>query len=146
MLVKQMLPRAHERLAVIEAEAPVREAAYLMSKPHTDLVVVCSRGDMVGVVTKTDIVNQISRCTGFGCTTRVESVMTRDVTYCRANELLRDVWSVMKERGLQRIPVLDGARRPIGVIYARDALQNLLGEAENEDELLRDYIAGVGYW
>jgi CBS domain-containing protein len=46
-----------------------------MSKPHTDLVVVCSHGDMVGVVTKTDIVRQISRCTGFGCTTRVESVM-----------------------------------------------------------------------
>jgi CBS domain-containing protein len=46
MLVKQMLPRARERLAVIEAEAPVREAAYLMSKPHTDLVVVCSQGDM----------------------------------------------------------------------------------------------------
>ena len=72
--------------------------------------------------------------------------MTRDVTYCRANELLRDVWSMMKERGLQRIPVLDGARSRIGVIYTRDALQNLLGEAENEDELLRDYIAGVGYW
>jgi CBS domain-containing protein len=53
MLVKQMLPRVRERLAVIEAEAPVREAAYLMSKPHTDLVVVCSHGDMVGVVTKT---------------------------------------------------------------------------------------------
>ncbi len=72
--------------------------------------------------------------------------MTRDVAYCRANELLRNVWSVMKERGLQRIPFLDDARSPIGVIYTRDALQNLLGEAENEDELLRDYIAGVGYW
>ena len=53
MLVNQMLPRA--RLAVIEAEAPVREAAYLMSKPHTDLVVVCSHGHMVGVVTKTEL-------------------------------------------------------------------------------------------
>ena len=51
--------------------------------------------------------------------------MTRDVTYCRANDLLRDVWSMMKERGLQRIPVLDGARSRIGVIYTRDALQNL---------------------
>ena len=33
MLLKQTLPRASEHLAVIEAEAPVREAAYLMSKP-----------------------------------------------------------------------------------------------------------------
>ena len=71
--------------------------------------------------------------------------MTRDVTYCRASEFLHDVWSTMKERGLQRIPVLDRARRPIGIIYARDALQVLLGEVENEGELLRDYIMGVGY-
>jgi CBS domain-containing protein len=89
MLVKQMLPRARERLAVIETEAPVREATYLMSKPHTDLVVVCSHGDMVGVVTKTDIVRQISRCTGLGCTTRVESVMLRQR---RARGAIRFGW------------------------------------------------------
>jgi hypothetical protein len=52
MLLKQPLPRVSEHLAVIEAEAPVREAAYLMSKPHTDLVVVCSHGDMVGLSRK----------------------------------------------------------------------------------------------
>ena len=42
-------------------------------------------------------------------------------------------------------PILDEARRPLGIIYAREALQALLSEAENQDELLRDYIAGVGY-
>ena len=36
MIFKNILPRALERLAVIEAGAPVREAAALMSKPHTD--------------------------------------------------------------------------------------------------------------
>ena len=71
--------------------------------------------------------------------------MTRDVTYCRTHEVLLDVWSVMRERGLQRVPVLDKARRPLGIIYARDALQALLTESENEDELLRDYISGIRY-
>jgi CBS domain-containing protein len=145
MLVEQMLPRARQRLAVIEAVAPVMEAAALMSRPHTDLVVVCDRGDMVGVLTKTDIVGQIGRCMGSGCTVRVDGIMTRDVTYCRTDEVLLDVWSVMGKRGLQRVPVLDKARRPLGIIYARDALQALLTESENEDELLRDYISGVGY-
>ncbi len=145
MIVKTILPRALERLAVIEVGAPVKEAAALMSKPHTDLVVACDHGDMVGVLTKTDIVGQISRCIGAGCTARVDSIMTRDVTYCRAHEVLLDVWSVMKERGLQRIPVIDAARRPLGIIYAREALQALLSESVNEDELLRDYISGVGY-
>ena len=145
MIVKNILPRALERLAVIEAGAPVREAAALMSKPHTDLIVVCDHGDMVGVLTKTDIVGQISRCTGSGCTAKVDSIMTRDVTYCRTHEALLDVWSLMRERGLQRVPILDEARRPLGIIYAREALQALLSESENEDELLRDYISGVGY-
>jgi CBS domain-containing protein len=145
MIVKNILPRAIERLAVIEAQAPVRDAAALMSKPHTDLIVVCDHGDMVGVLSKTDIVGEIGRCMGAGCTARVDSIMTRDVTYCRPHEILLDVWSVMRQRGLQRVPILDEARRPLGIIYAREALQALLSEAENQDELLRDYISGVGY-
>ncbi len=55
MIVKAILSRALERLTVIEVGAPVKEAAALMSKPHTDLVVVCDHGEMVGVLTKTDI-------------------------------------------------------------------------------------------
>ncbi|HWW49673.1 MAG TPA: CBS domain-containing protein [Xanthobacteraceae bacterium] len=145
MIVKNILPRAVERLAVIEAQAPVKEAAALMSRPHTDLVVVCDHGNMVGVLTKTDIVGQIGHCMGSGCTARVDSIMTRDITYCRTHEILLDVWSVMRERGLQRVPILDEARKPLGIIYARDALQALLSESENEDELLRDYISSVGY-
>ena len=68
--------------------------------------------------------------------------MTRDVTYCRTDDALLDVWSLMRERGLQRVPILNEARRPLGIIYAREALQALLSESEDEDELLRDYISG----
>ena len=145
MIITNILPQARERLALIEADAPVKEAAALMSRPHTDLIVVCALGAMVGVLTKTDIVGQIGRCMGAGCTATVDGIMTRDVTYCRTHEILLDVWLVMRKRGLQRVPILDDAGRPIGIIYAREALQALLSEAENQDELLRDYISGVGY-
>lgn len=50
-----------ERLAVIKAQSPVKDAAALMSKAHTDLVVVCDHGDMVGLSTKTDIGGRISK-------------------------------------------------------------------------------------
>lgn len=99
---------------------------------------------MVGVLSKTDIVGEIGRCMGAGCKARVDSIMTRDVTYCRPHEILLDAGAVMKQRGLQRVPIVDETRRPLGIIYAREALQALLSEAENQDELLRD-IAGVGY-
>jgi len=146
MFAAHMLPPARERLATINAAAPVKEAADLMSKPHTDLVVVCGQdGSMVGVLTKTDIVGQIRQCIGGGCTAQVDTIMTHDVTSCGPDETLQDVWSVMKSRSLQRIPIIDENRRPIGIIYARDALQCLLGEVENDEALLRDYVMDVGY-
>lgn len=129
---------------MIEADALVKEAAALTSKPHTDLVVVCDHGDMVGGLTKTDIVYQTCCCMGAGCIARVDSVMTRHVTYCRTHEILLDLWSVMMARGLQRVRIPDKARRLLGIIYAREALQALPSEVENGDELLRDYISGVG--
>ncbi len=146
MSAAQMLPRARERLATVNAAAPVKETADLMAKPHTDLVVVCGQdGSMVGVLTNTDIVREIRQCTGSGCTAQVDTIKTRDVISCGPDEPLQEVWSMMKNRGLQRIPIVDENRRPIGIIYARDALQCLLGEVENDEALLRDYVMDVGY-
>jgi CBS domain-containing protein len=146
MFVEKMLHKARERLVVIEAGATVRQAAELMSKPHVALIVVIvPDGRMVGVVTKTDLVAQMGRCGGGACNDRVDTIMTRDVLSCRANELLHDVWLVIKSRDLLRLPVLDADARPIGILYARDALPVLLTEAEDEEKMLRDYVMNVGY-
>jgi CBS domain-containing protein len=105
MLTDAILLTARERLATAVAGAPLRAAAELMSKPHTDLVVACDYdGRMIGVLTKTDIVRRIGLCSGGGCTVRVDAIMTRKVASCRTSAVLHDVWLMMKERGLQRIP------------------------------------------
>ncbi len=146
MLVEQMFPKARERLATINAAASVTDAAEVTSRLHADLVVVCNEtGRMVGVITKTDIVSQIGRCGADGCSARVDTIMTREVFSCRANELLQDVWTAIKARSLQCIPVLGDDGKPIGILYSRDVLQGLLGEVEDEKTLLRDYVMNVGY-
>lgn len=147
MLAKAILLKARERLATVASSATLRDVAVVMSQPNTDLVVACDDdGTMVGVLTKTDVVRRIGRCSGASCTSvTVETFMTRAVVSCRTDAVLHDVWLMMKARSLQRVPVIDDAVRPVGIIYARDALQNLLGEVEDEEALLRDYVTGVGY-
>ena len=146
MFVEQILPQARERLATIGAAATVAEAAEVMTRLHADLVVVCNgAGSMVGVITKTDIVSQIGRCGADGCKAMVDAIMTREVLSSRAKEALQDVWTTMKERGVQRIPVVGDDGKPIGILYSRDVLQSLLGEATDEEALLRDYVMNVGY-
>ena len=145
MLVEQMLSRACERLAVVDAGASVKDAADLMARPATDLVIVCRGGAVIGVVTKTDIVVQISRNPGSDLAMPVDTIMRRDVATCRSSDPLSTVLQAMKERGFHRIPVVDDQHSPVGIVYARDALQCLLEEVEIDDELLRDFITGVGY-
>jgi len=146
MFVEGMLPTAGKRLVTIGVDAPLIDAAKLLRELHTDLVVVCSCDEfLVGVITKTDLVRQMSQCQESGCATVASTVMTRTVILCHPNDLLHDIWSIMKERGLKNIPVVGQDSRPIGVLNARDALEVLLEEAEYEEQLLRDYVMCVGY-
>jgi len=146
MFVEGMLPAASKRLITIGVDAPLIDAAKLLREHHTDLVVVCSCDELLaGVITKTDLVRQMSQCQGSGCATAASTVMTRTVILCHPDDLLHDIWSIMKERGLKNIPVVGQDSRPIGVLNARDALEVLLEEAEYEEQLLRDYVMCVGY-
>ncbi len=146
MLVERILPAARERLITIGDDAPLIDAAKLLRDLDTDLLVVrCSDGLLTGVITKTDVVRQISHCRGAACTTAASAVMTRTVIYCRPGDPLHDVWVIMKDRRLENIPILDQDSRPIGVLNARDALEALLEEVEYEEVLLREYVMCVGY-
>ncbi len=146
MFVEGMLPTARKRLVAIKHDAPLMAAARLLDGRHFKLVVVCdAAGRMVGVVTRTDIVRQMGHCDGGACAAAAATTMTRDVAFCRPSDHLRHVWSIMTERGLYHIPVVDENHAPLGVINARDALLELLEDSEHQEALLRDYIMGVGY-
>ena len=109
------------------------------------MVACVSDGRLAGVVTKTDVVRQISCCQGSSCTVALSTIMTTDVVFCRTTDRVSDIWTIMKERRLENIPVTDEASVPIGLLNARDALQILLTEVESEETLRRDYVVGIAY-
>ncbi len=145
MFVHDIPEAARVKLVTIDDDAKLIEAAGLLTS-GTDMVVVCDGGGILqGVVTKTDVVRQISTCRGAACHVTVDSVMTRDVLLCQGSDLLQDVSERMKARHLKNIPVVDGENRPLGLLTARAVLQVLLGDAEHEEAQLVDYVKGVGY-
>lgn len=145
MFVQVILSSARDRLATLPVDAPLLEAAAHL-RVGTDLIVVCDRdGRMKGVVSKTDVVDQISHCEGATCRCAVATVMTTDVLHCRAEDQLPELWSRMQARGIKNVPLVDAELRPLGIVTARDALQVLLSVSESEELLLRDYVMGFGY-
>ena len=146
ILVKRIDALARSRLVTISADALLVDAARLLSDTHISLVVVCdSHGVMVGVITKTNIVQQVGRSCEIIGTTLAGEVMTRDVTSCRPTDSLLDVMTVMEKRGLTHIPVVGDDSKPSGVVNAGDALRALMADEKYDAALLRAYVMGIGY-
>jgi predicted transcriptional regulator len=130
----------------IRARGSLVEAAKLLLDTHKALLVVChDDGLMAGVLTKSDIVNQVARHCGVVDKIGIASVMTEAVTSCRGEDSLHDVLAIMKTKGFVHVPIVDQTSRPLGVVNARDALQALLHEIKDEELVLRAYIMGIGY-
>ncbi|WP_342240810.1 CBS domain-containing protein [Inquilinus sp. OTU3971] len=149
MLVQHMLAEARKRLATISVDAPLAEAARLLSYEHLNLVAVCNQdGKLIGVISDSDIVHCVSAChpeCRRACTLGAEAAMTREVIACTLEDSLREVWAKMKDHDLRHLPVLDEAGGPIGILFARDVLRVLLEEAQIEEQDLKDYFLGLGY-
>ena len=63
--VHQMGDLARSRLVTVTSQTPLLIAAQAMCDTQIGLVVVCdSTGAMAGVISKTDIIRQISHCMG----------------------------------------------------------------------------------
>ena len=145
MFIESLLPLPSERLVVIAETAPLIQAAAVL-RTGIDLVAICRTDtSLAGIVTKTNVVEQISHCQGASCTCAVSTVMTRDVLLCHSDDPLSELWLRMKERGIKNVPLVDADLRPIAIVTARDILQVLLKEAETEEVLLRDYVMGFGW-
>ncbi len=145
MKVNRVLPVAQKRLITVKSDALLIDAARLLASPQRNLVIVCDGGRMAGVVTKTDVVSRISHCTGCSCTMPVTQAMTKDVKFCRPEDQLNDAWTIIKQHGLTNIPIVDQDSKPVGVLNAKDALRTLLEDVQYEEQLLYDYVMGVGY-
>lgn len=145
MFVEDMPKAARARLVLIAEDARLIDAARLLIS-GTDIVVVRNaEGVVQGVVTKTDVVRQMSVCQGAACQCPVSTVMTRNIVLCHGHDLLQEVSLRMKARNLKNIPVVDENNRPVGLLTARAVLRVLLGDAEVAEAQLVDYVSGVGY-
>ena len=145
-LVKHILDAARGRLAVLSETALVPDAARILANRNTPLVVVCdNEGSVVGVMSRTDIIKLLASAGTAACDTNVGAIMTKGIVSFHLNQPLQEVWTVLSARALRCAPILDEVGRPQGVVHGLDLVRALLDEEVHEEELLRDYVMGIGY-
>jgi CBS domain-containing protein len=95
----------------------VKKAAAIMLKHNVGSLVVQDGENMVGVVTKTDLVRSFSEL--LGDRAKVSDLMTRDLVTVNRTHSLAHVVELMKKRGVSRVIVAEGGR-PVGIITEGD--------------------------
>jgi CBS domain-containing protein len=143
MLIDNLRAVTSARLAVVADDATVHIAASSLARPGIGMVIVCSDTGAAGVLTKSDLVRQLA--TAGAADAPVAPLMSRPIVSCKPNDDVYDVWQTMTARKLQNVPVLGTGRKPLGILDIRDAMAALFKQEQFEEQILVDYIAGIGY-
>ena len=75
---------------------------------------------LVGIVTDRDLALKIVAKGHYAKSTKVETVMTRQVVTCRAEDDLQKALDAMAEHQLRRIPIVDNDNKIVGIIAQAD--------------------------
>lgn len=144
MLIEKLHALTSPRLVVIDFNATVRAAALSLSRPGIGLVVVCNDdGGAEGVLSKSDLIRHLTGSTSSA--PPVSALMSSPVVSCTPEDDLHEVWQTMAATSLQNMPVLDAGAKPIGILDIRDAMKALFEQEEMQEQMLTNYVAGVGY-
>ncbi len=137
---------ARSRLLTVTAGTLLVDVAALLSNAQISVVVVCdAAGAPLGVITETVLVRRLGLGQADFFTTGAGEVMTRGFVACAPEDLLSDVLTMMHERGIIHVLLVDSGNKLLGVVNARDGLRALLAAGNHEETLLRNYVMGIGY-
>ena len=101
----------------------VTKAAKLMKSEHIGSIPVIENEQtkkLVGIVTDRDLTLRIVAEGLDAKSTKVETVMTRKMVTCHAEDDLQKALDAMAEHQLRRIPVVDGDHKIVGIIAQAD--------------------------
>ena len=119
-----------ESVITIYPEASISQAAALMLENGVhDIPVV--KNDIVGIVTRTDIVRYIAEHSE-EMDTKIPKLMTEDVISVHRHHTINHVIDEMNKNEIERVIVKDDAGKPVGMISRRSLALNLLTDYEGK--------------
>ena len=126
----------------VDEDMSVLEATQQMNRHQIGALMVTDEGRVVGMFTERDVLRRVVAERRDPDATRVGEVMTTQVVCCTADQSLDEARSIMKQKRIRHLPVLDGEDGPIGVISIGDLNAWCIEDGEAKIQYMEDYIYG----
>ncbi len=122
MKVEELMRRGN-RFAVIDESTTIQDAALRIQDARAGAVAVVDQGGKLsGIFTDGDLRRQVAAKKDL-YSSRVGDVMTRSPLTIRMGALVSEAARILREKKIDELPVIDEARRPVGMIDVQDILQ-----------------------
>jgi len=123
-VIIQHLLKKESKIISMPKNQPVTEAAKLM-KEHNVGSVVIKNDQILGIITKGDIINRVVGCALDPGIVLVDDVMTHPIAYVSSDETLENCMLYMAKRNIERILVVENndLSKPLGIISTNDILK-----------------------
>jgi CBS domain-containing protein len=139
MLVSDLLNAKEIDVIGVTPEMTVEDAARTMTHHGIGAVLVLAGDRVLGIVSERDILRGVAARGGAVLADRCGDIMTRAVVVCEPDNTVESVMSVMTERRVRHLPVVQRGRL-VGVISIGDVVKAMIDEVRHEAEDLRRYI------
>ena len=117
MQIKDVMTRDVE---VIEADATVQEAAEVMKREDIGILPVLDGQTLIGTLTDRDIVLRGVAEGRDLRSTRVSEILSREVMYCFEDQEIEEAATLMGDKQIRRLVILDHEQRLAGIVSLGD--------------------------
>lgn len=125
---------AQRAVVTAAADSTLTECAALMRREHVGSIIVTQQGRPMGVLTDRDIVLEAVAVQLDPATLTAGDVMSQPLATVAEDDDLFDALARMREHGVRRLPVVDGAGALCGLLAVDNVLEVL---AEEIDSVVR---------
>jgi CBS domain-containing protein len=109
-----------KNVITIESDSSVKLAAETMNKYEIGCLIVCKKGDAVGIVTERDLLKRVVAKAKDVKTTRVKEIMSSPLTTVKPATEVEEAVKLMFQTKIKKLPVINDRKHPIGLVTSTD--------------------------
>ena len=130
-----------KRVETISASATLHDLVNALNVHHVGALVVSPDGKKIeGIVSERDVVRAMPGRLNDLADVRVRELMTADVITCTSNSSVAELMTVMTERRIRHVPVVDESGNLLSIISIGDVVKAHINELDVERKALSDYV------
>lgn len=130
-----------KRVETISASATLHDLVNALNVHHIGALVVSPDGKKIeGIVSERDVVRAMPGKLDEITNMRVRDLMTQDVITCTPTSTVAELMTVMTERRIRHIPVVDESGNLISIVSIGDVVKAHISDLDSERKALSDYL------